>query len=121
MFDKIIERLSESAGTEELNLVNEAYNLAKERSKSEHYLRVASLVSELNADSTMIIAALLHDAYAKEDITYDEINEKFGSNIANLVANLIKLRSIKLNDYNESSSVYLRKVLVGISDETLMG
>mgnify|MGYP002535918099 FL=1 len=117
MFDKIIERLSESAGTEELNLVNEAYNLAKERSKSEHYLRVASLVSELNADSTMIIAALLHDAYAKEDITYDEINEKFGSNIANLVANLIKLRSIKLNDYNESSSVYLRKVLVGISDD----
>ena len=88
MFDKIIDRLSESAGTEELNLVNEAYNLAKERSKSEHYLRVASLVSELNADSTMIIAALLHDAYAKEDITYDEINEKFGSNIANLVANL---------------------------------
>ena len=65
----------------------------------------------------MIIAALLHDAYAKEDITYDEINEKFGSNIANLVANLIKLRSIKLNDYNESSSVYLRKVLVGISDD----
>lgn len=117
MFDKIIDRLSESAGAEELNLVNEAYNLAKERSKSEHYLRVASLVSELNADSTMIIAALLHDAYAKEDITYDEINEKFGSNIANLVANLIKLRSIKLNDYNESSSVYLRKVLVGISDD----
>lgn len=117
MFDKIIDRLSESAGTEELNLVNEAYNLAKERSKSEHYLRVASLVSELNADSTMIIAALLHDAYAKEDITYDEINEKFGINIANLVANLIKLRSIKLNDYNESSSVYLRKVLVGISDD----
>lgn len=117
MFDKIIERLSESAGTEELNLVNEAYNLAKERSKSEHYLRVASIVSELNADSTMIIAALLHDAYAKEDITYDEINEKFGSNIANLVDNLIKLRSIKLNDYNESSSVYLRKVLVGISDD----
>ena len=117
MFDKIIDRLSESAGTEELNLVNEAYNLAKERSKSEHYLRVASIVSELNADSTMILAALLHDAYAKEDITYDEINEKFGSNIANLVANLIKLRSIKLNDYNESSSVYLRKVLVGISDD----
>ena len=117
MFDKIIDRLSESAGTEELNLVNEAYNLAKERSKSEHYLRVASIVSELNADSTMIIAALLHDAYAKEDITYDEINEKFGSNIANLVANLIKLRSIKLNDYNESSSIYLRKVLVGISDD----
>ena len=117
MFDKIIDRLSESAGAEELNLVNEAYNLAKERSKSEHYLRVASIVSDLNADSTMIIAALLHDAYAKEDITYDEINEKFGSNIANLVANLIKLRSIKLNDYNESSSIYLRKVLVGISDD----
>ena len=126
MFDKIIERLSESAGTEELNLVNEAYNLAKERSKSEHYLRVASLVSELNADSTMIIAALLHDAYAKEDITYDEINEKFGSNIANLVANLIKLRSIKLNDYKYNNinifklylSTYSKKQTVTLNENT---
>ena len=117
MFDKIIDRLSESAGSSELDLVNKAYNIVKETASDDHYLRVATIVSELNADSTMIIAALLHDAYAKEDITYDEINEKFGSNIANLVANLIKLRSIKLNDYNESSSVYLRKVLVGISDD----
>lgn len=117
MFENIINKLSECASSSELDLVNKAYNIAKENSSDDHYLRVATIVSELNADSTMIIAALLHDAYAKENITYDEINEEFGSNIANLVANLIKLRSIKLNDYNESSSVYLRKVLVGISDD----
>lgn len=117
MFENIINKLSENASSSELDIVNKAYNIGKGNASDDHYLRVASIVSELNADSTMIIAALLHDAYAKENITYDEINEEFGSNIANLVANLIKLRSIKLNDYNESSSVYLRKVLVGISDD----
>ena len=117
MFENIINKLSECASSSELDLVNKAYNIVKETASDDHYLRVATIVSELNADSTMIIAALLHDAYAKENITYDKINKEFGSNIANLVANLIKLRSIKLNDYNESSSVYLRKVLVGISDD----
>lgn len=117
MFDKIIDRLSENYSASELDLVNKAYIMAKEKASSEHYIRVASIVSELNADTTMIIASLLHDAYAKGDISYDEINEVFGSNIANLVDNLIKLRKIKLTDYNESSSIYLRKVLVGISDD----
>lgn len=117
MFENIINKLSESANSNELDLVNKAYIIGADKSDDDHYLRVANIVSELNADSTMIIAALLHDAYAKENITYDEIDEEFGNNIANLVANLIKLRSIKLTDYNESSSVYLRKVLVGISDD----
>ena len=117
MFDKIIDRLSENYSASELDLVNKAYIIAKEKASSEHYIRVASIVSELNADTTMIIASLLHDAYAKGDLSYDEINEVFGSNIANLVDNLIKLRKIKLTDYNESSSIYLRKVLVGISDD----
>ena len=118
MFDNIINRLIDNgASAKKLDLVNKAYEIAKNNSNSEHYLRVAKIVSELNADEVMIIAALLHDGYAKGTISYDLIKEEFGEAIANLIDNLIKLRKIKLTDYNESSSLYLRKVLVGISED----
>lgn len=118
MFDNIINRLIDNgASAKKLDLVNKAYEIAKNNSSSDHYLRVAKIVSELNADEVMIIAALLHDGYAKGTISYDLIKEEFGESIANLIDNLIKLRKIKLTDYNESSSLYLRKVLVGISED----
>ncbi len=118
MFDKIINKLIENdIDSKKLDVVNKAYNLVKDISDDEHYLRVALIVSELNSDEVMIIASLLHDAYAKGKISYEVIDEEFGNNIAYLVDNLIKLRKIKLNDYNESSSVYMRKVLVGISED----
>lgn len=118
MFDIIINRLIDNgASAKILDLVNKAYEIARNNSSSDHYLRVAKIVSELNADEVMIIASLLHDGYAKGTISYDLIKEEFGEAIANLIDNLIKLRKIKLTDYNESSSLYLRKVLVGISED----
>lgn len=118
MFDNIINRLIDNgASAKKLDLVNKAYEIARNNSSSDHYLRVAKIVSDLNADEVMIIAALLHDGYAKGTISYDLIKEEFGEAIANLIDNLIKLRKIKLTDYNESSSLYLRKVLVGISED----
>lgn len=117
MFDKIISRLTENgASSRVLTLVARAYEIAQDNT-SDHFLRVATVVSELNADEAMIIAALLHDGYAKGTISYDLIKDEFGENIANLVDNLIKLRKIKLTDYNESSFIYLRKILVGISED----
>jgi len=65
----------------------------------------------------MIASALLHDAVMDGDLSLDEVRKEFGDNIADLIDNLVKLRRIKLNDYNESSSIYLRKVLVGISED----
>ena len=62
----------------------------------------------------MIASALLHDAVMDGDLSLDEVREEFGDNIADLIDNLVKLRRIKLNDYNESSSIYLRKVLVKV-------
>ena len=118
MFDKIISRLTENgASSRVLSLVARAYEIAQDNNTSDHFLRVATVVSELNADEAMIIAALLHDGYAKGTISYNLIKDEFGENIAYLVDNLIKLRKIKLTDYNESSSIYLRKLLVGISED----
>ena len=117
-FEDLIEILRENElKANDLDIITRAYNKAKNFSDDKHYLRVAGIVAELNADTNMIASALLHDAVMDGDLSLDEVREEFGDNIADLIDNLVKLRRIKLNDYNESSSIYLRKVLVGISED----
>lgn len=101
----------------DLDIITRAYNKAKVFGDDKHYLKVAGIVAELNADTNMIVAALLHDAVINGNLSLEDVSSEFGDNIALLIENLIKLRRIKLNDYNESSSIYLRKVLVGISED----
>ena len=104
-FEDLIEILRENElKANDLDIITRAYNKAKNFSDDKHYLRVAGIVAELNADTNMIASALLHDAVMDGDLSLDEVREEFGDNIADLIDNLVKLRRIKLNDYNESSS-----------------
>ena len=72
---------------------------------------------DLNVDAITIIAALLHETYSLSDISLDIIENKFGETVKIIIDNLSKLKRLKLTDNNESSSIYLRKVLVGISED----
>lgn len=85
--------------------IHEAYELAKEhhgdiRRKSgelyiHHPLRVAKIcVQEIGLRTTSIIAALLHDLVEDTEITLDDIEKKFGSEISNLVNGLTKIKNI---------------------------
>lgn len=103
----------------ELDLINEVIKLYKEYDlNDEHAINISLIVTNLNADVTTIITPILYAlVVVYEKFTLDEIKEKYGSDIANLIDNLHKMDNIRLNDYNESSSIYLRKVLVGISED----
>lgn len=113
--------------TEELDEINKAYKLATKIHKGQirknnddyikHPLTVAGIVADLNADSTTIIAALLHGVVYKDKISVEDIRKTFGDNIANIIDSLNKIDKLKLTDYNDSSSIYLRKVLVGLSED----
>ena len=55
---------------------------------TEHCIPVADRVREMGGDENMIIAALLHDTVEDTDTTYAEIQERFGSDVADLVHEL---------------------------------
>jgi len=82
-----------------------------------HPLNVAGIVADLNVDAITIIAALLHETIIRSNISLDIIQEKFGEEVANIIQNLAKLSKLKLTKYGESGVIYLRKVLVGISED----
>lgn len=51
----------------------------------EHPISVASDVSRAGFDSEMIAAALLHDIVEDSDVTVEEVRERFGHRVADLV------------------------------------
>ena len=112
---------------EEINLIEKAYKYAKEKHSGKlrktgaefivHPLNVAYILCELNVDYITLVAALIHETTIESDATHEEIKEIFGKDVLVIIESLEKINKLKLNDSSESSSIYLRKVLVGLSTD----
>ncbi|WP_373072934.1 bifunctional (p)ppGpp synthetase/guanosine-3',5'-bis(diphosphate) 3'-pyrophosphohydrolase [Sulfurimonas sp.] len=60
-----------------------------------HPILVAAIVASITNDISMAMAALLHDVVEDTDITIEEIESKFGSDVAHLVGGLTKIDAIR--------------------------
>jgi len=69
-----------------------------------HPILVSSIVATLTNDESMAIAALLHDVVEDTDISIDEIEEKFGGDVAHLVSGLTKIDLIRDSELVPSHS-----------------
>jgi len=56
-----------------------------------HPLEVAAILTDLKLDVPTIVTALLHDTIEDTLVTYDDLRDKFGEEIANLVDGVTKL------------------------------
>jgi len=56
-----------------------------------HPLAVAHIVADLKMDENTIVASLLHDVLEDSEVTEEELKEKFGEEITNLVKGVTKL------------------------------
>ena len=82
-----------------------------------HPLEVTNILLDLNVDDTTLIAALLHEVINNGNTTYEELADKFGDEVAKIVASVSKINKLELPDNNESSIIYLRKILVGLAED----
>ena len=69
-----------------------------------HPILVAAIVASITNDESMAIAALLHDVVEDTDVSIDEIEERFGKDVAHLVSGLTKIVSMRDNELIPSSS-----------------
>lgn len=128
LYDKLMLQCNENGYTDtEINKIKEAYNYAQEvhkgmkRKNGEEYishpLNVALIVAELNVDADTIVSALVHETIDHGSSSFEELEEKFGPDVKNIVLSLTKVNRLHLMDGSESSALYLRKVLVALAQD----
>lgn len=82
-----------------------------------HPVSVALILAGLHLDTPTIIAALLHDVVEDTGITKEEVSEKFGTQVAELVDGLSKLDKIEFQSATEAQAENFRKMLLAMSQD----
>ena len=132
----LIDKAKEYLPKDKLPLVEEAYNFAQEAHSGQlrksgdpfisHPLETAMIVADLQLDEVSLAAALLHDVPEDCEISFDEIEEKFGDEVRRLVEGMTRLDKIStqfqegdLKTYGESEAQIesLRKMFVSAAED----
>ena len=122
---ELVERVTKYDPDADEDLLNRAYVYAMKahgnqtRASGEAYfnhpLEVAAILTEMKLDSATIAAALLHDTVEDTEATHQEIEEKFGPEIAALVDGLTKIAKLDLVTKEAAQAENLRKLLLAMS------
>src|SRR3954470_1505409 len=82
-----------------------------------HPIEVAGILTDLRLDDETIATAILHDTIEDTLATQEEIEQRFGSNVARLVDGVTKLSKIEAQTENERAAENLRKFLLAMSGD----
>jgi GTP pyrophosphokinase len=82
-----------------------------------HPLEVAAILTDLKLDVATIATALLHDTIEDTLVTYDDIKEKFGDEIANLVDGVTKLSQLEVFSERTKQAENFRKLMLAITGD----
>jgi len=80
-----------------------------------HPIAVARALTPLHIDAQAIIAALLHDVVEDTEVTYEQVAEKFGKPVAELVDGLSKLDRIRFETREDAQAENFRKMLLAMA------
>jgi guanosine-3',5'-bis(diphosphate) 3'-pyrophosphohydrolase len=83
----------------------------------EHPLAVAAILADLEMDRSTIAAALLHDVVEDTVITSEEVAERFGDEIAQLVDGVTKLTRIPYQTKEDAQVENLRKMFLAMAKD----
>lgn len=82
-----------------------------------HPLEVAAILTELKLDEATIATALLHDTIEDTVATFEDIQEHFGKEIADLVDGVTKLTSLEVFSERTKQAENFRKLMLAITGD----
>lgn len=110
-----------------MDIIREAYYFAEKhhegqkRNSGEDYIvhpfNVACILAEMNMDVSTIIAGLLHDTIEDTSVTYDDVKEKFGEEVADLVDGVTKLKMLSYQTKQEKQAENIRKMVLAMAKD----
>ena len=114
LYQSLIDRVRKYHPSDDISLIEKAYEIAcrahegQMRKSGEPYiihpLYVALILAGLEMDKETIAAGILHDVVEDTVLTREQIEEKFGKDVALLVDGVTKLKKLKLSgDYGDKT------------------
>ena len=84
-----------------------------------HLIEVAYILANLQAGPATIVAGLLHDVVEDTDVTIEEVEKKWGSDVAKLVDSLTKIQRLKLSkiESEDFEAEDHRKIFIGMAKD----
>lgn len=82
-----------------------------------HPIEVAITLAEMGLDADTVIAALLHDVLEDTPTTYQELKEKFGQGVADIVQGVTKLGKFEFKDMERQKAENYRKLLLATAKD----
>jgi guanosine-3',5'-bis(diphosphate) 3'-pyrophosphohydrolase len=111
----------------DLGPVGEAFDLAviahegQKRATGEPYvthpIASAQILAELGIDTIAIQAALLHDVPEDTEFSLTDVEEKFGSEVAQLVDGVTKLSKFSTHSHEQQQAENIRKMLLAMAQD----
>lgn len=125
IFDSVAAIFSRYYPDGELNALEAAYSLAVEahdgqfRQSGEPYVTHPLIVTEILADYGMdeatLVAAILHDVVEDSGTTLEEIVDRFGEEVGELIDGVTKLDRIKFSTREEQQAATIRKMAIAMA------
>ncbi len=124
-FEAILASIVEYSIDSDIELLRNAYDFSIRAHKNQqrysgkpyfdHLFEVANILVDLRMDSTTIAAGLLHDSVEDTGIPLEEIEERFGSEIAVLVDGVTKIGELKFESREKRQAETFRKMLLSMA------
>src|SRR5277367_1754368 len=125
--EELLEKLRKNRPSEDPWMVRRAYEIAAERHHDQlrssgepyltHLLEVAHILADMRLDATTLTAALLHDAIEDTEYPVSRIEERFGAEVAHLVAGVTKIGRLNMVAPETRQAENVRKMLLAMVND----
>ncbi|MDO4922233.1 MAG: bifunctional (p)ppGpp synthetase/guanosine-3',5'-bis(diphosphate) 3'-pyrophosphohydrolase [Phascolarctobacterium sp.] len=123
--EELFAKIEEYLSPEQTAFVRRAYELAADAHKTQvrksgepyiiHPIGVVGILVGLQMDETTLAAAFLHDVVEDTDYTLDDLKERFGAVVANLVDGVTKLGKIEYISKEDRQIENYRKMFLAMA------
>jgi guanosine-3',5'-bis(diphosphate) 3'-pyrophosphohydrolase len=123
-FARLLQEVHKNRPADDLEIIRQAWHFCLQQHEGQkrasgepyvvHPLEVGLVLADLKMDSTAIAAGLLHDAVEDTDVTTEEIEERFGEQVAHIVEGVTKLDKIKFANREDHQAENIRKMLLAM-------
>lgn len=129
LYEDLILRVKKYHPSADISLIEKAYNIAATAHKDQvrksgepyiiHPLYVGIILADLEMDKETIAAGLLHDVVEDTVMTYDDLKNEFGEDVAKLVDGVTKLNKLDFagSEKIEFQAENLRKMFLAMAKD----